>query len=53
MSIEATQSHMILQTYPASRESKIKLILMLVSDFMVNSMLKSTQRQFYGIHGMS
>ena len=36
----------------SSRESKIKL-LMLVSDFMVNSRLKSTQWHFNGIHGMS
>ena len=39
-------------SYAASRESKIDL-LMRVSDFKVNSMLKNTQRYFYGIHGMS
>ena len=33
------------KSYAASRESKIEL-LMLISDFMVNSMLKNTQRYF-------
>ena len=28
-------------------------LLILVSNFMVNSMLKNTQRYFYGMHGMS
>ena len=40
------------KTYAAIRKSKIEL-LMLVSDFMVNSMPKNTQRYFCGIHGMS
>ena len=38
--------------YAASIESKIEL-LMLVSAFMVNSVLKNTQRYFCGIYGMS
>ena len=40
------------KTNAASRESKIELLI-LVSDFMVNSRLKNTQWHFYGIHGMS
>ena len=40
------------KTYAASRESNIELLI-LVSDFMVNSVLKSTQRYFCVIHGMS
>ena len=36
------------QTYAASREGKIEL-LMLVSDFMVNSRLRNTQWHLYGI----
>ena len=40
------------KTNAASRESKIELLI-LVSDFMVNSRLKNTQWHFYRIHGMS
>ena len=40
------------KTNAASRESKIELLI-LVSDFTVNSRLKNTQRHFYRIHGMS
>ena len=38
-------------TYAVSRGDNIGL-LMLVSDSMVNYILKDTQRYFYGIHGM-
>ena len=40
------------KTNAASRESEIELLI-LVSDFMVNSRLKNTQWHFYGIYGMS
>ena len=40
------------KTYAASRESKVEL-LMLVSDLVVNSTLKNTQRYFCGMHGKS
>ena len=40
------------KTYAASRESHIELLI-LASDFMVNSRLKNTQRYFCGVHGMS
>ena len=35
--------------YAASRESNIELLI-LISDFMVNSTLINTQRYFYGMH---
>ena len=38
------------KTYAAGRQSNIEL---LVSDLMINSMLKNTKSYFYGIHGMS
>ena len=38
--------------YAASTTGSLKL-LMLVSDFMVNPMLKNTQRYFCGMHRMS
>ena len=37
------------KSYAARRESKIELLI-LVSDFMVNSRLKNTLWYFYGIH---
>ena len=40
------------KTNAASRERKIELLI-LISDFMVNSRLKNTLWHFYGIHGMS
>ena len=40
------------KSYAAGRGSYIELI-MLVLDFMVNSRVKTTQRHFCGIHGMS
>ena len=39
------------KTYAASRENNMEL-LMPVSDFMVNSMLKNTQKYFCEIHGI-
>ena len=39
------------KSYAAGRANNIEL-LMLVSDFKVNSRLKNTQRIFSGIHGM-
>ena len=39
-------------TYAAGRESNIELLI-LVSDFIVNSILKNSQRYFFGMHGMS
>ena len=39
-------------TYAASRESNIELLI-LISDFVMNSMLKNNERYFCEIHVMS
>ena len=50
----ATKVTILSQIHAASRERNIELlILAIVSDLIVNSLLKNAQRYFYEMHKMS